>query len=521
MAVAEDLPTTVQGGSASEDSPRRSPPWLTFAAPVVCAGVVGLLTSGANLQAQFGPVDDHEPLRWMHDDGRLGPRAAWSAFWGSEVGDWGTFQRWRPAYYGVRVMQAMVLGDSPTLWYLSVLAMFVATCAIGGLATARLFEGVGLERWAPLTGSVAAILFAAMPTWSGVATRLGPSEQLGLLAFAVAGYGFTRLALGADSRWWVPASLGVTCAVFAKETFGAVAVLGLVVAVHRWRSSRDRSDIAWGTTVTLPAVIVGLVLVPHLESGDVYGRSVGWHRVADGIRALIDDPGFRVWRWSMVILVITVVGSWTRLGSRRFLVSGFVGWCAVTALADAWFYGGDYWAPRYRAMIDTLTIVQVLAVLLLVLTNSLWRPIRFGIGSLTLVLLAMIAIDGLNNVQRTSEAAQRNRDATRRYQRDLDRLELAAGDHADSPVVIVAPRGEYEGTVAIALEVGRRRNGSVFVVVDNSESPLAELARAGRDEWNIDPIRELDRAGFCAFVNVDPTPRDECLDAVTVEVLSM
>src|SRR5829696_837703 len=66
-------------------------------AAVLSSSLVCALIIGSRLDTPFGPIDDHEPLRWMGSDGRLQITEAWPTFRRSEVGEWGSSGRWRPA----------------------------------------------------------------------------------------------------------------------------------------------------------------------------------------------------------------------------------------------------------------------------------------------------------------------------------------------------------------------------------------------------------------------------------------
>ena len=206
--------------------------FTAFATALVSAFVVAMWATGPSLRAKFGPIDDHEPLIWMGPDGHL----PWSEFWTTfidktEVGQWGGLSRFRPAYYLLRVGEAVLFGNNPWAWYACVLVMYTAACAVFGyVAAVWLSTAVrGSRAWicwsVVLVGSaVGAFLFAGLNAWSGILARLGPSELLGLLATGVVLLSLTKLSLGLGRLWWIPALLGVTTAIFAKESFFVLAL---------------------------------------------------------------------------------------------------------------------------------------------------------------------------------------------------------------------------------------------------------------------------------------------------------
>src|SRR5262245_7229929 len=92
---------------ASTDSSTARPIRTGFVGVVagtIAALLVGLWLVRPILRAQFGPIDDHEPLSWLGRDNSLGWSEMWRTFFGhTEVGDFGAYGRFRPAYYASRV----------------------------------------------------------------------------------------------------------------------------------------------------------------------------------------------------------------------------------------------------------------------------------------------------------------------------------------------------------------------------------------------------------------------------------
>jgi hypothetical protein len=272
-----------------------------FATAFVSAFVVAFWATSPSFTAKFGPFDDHEPLDWLGPDNRL----PWSEFWTTfvnktEVGQWGSASRFRPAYYLFRVGETVLFGNNPWAFYACVLVMFAGACALLGYMTAVWLSTAltGSRAWIcwsiVLVGSAASsFVFAGLYAWSGIVARLGPSEQLGMLATGVVLLSLTKLSLGLGRLWWIPALLGVAIATFAKESFSSLAVAFPIVAAYSYLAlGRRKIDLVAGLLGLLPAVVLALILGPTLlrSQRDVYGAGVGSSRLGGAVSALVEPP---------------------------------------------------------------------------------------------------------------------------------------------------------------------------------------------------------------------------------------
>lgn len=63
--------------------------WALFTTALVFASAFVFVSLSSLLAANFGPVDDHEPLKWMGSDGALSPSEFVPTLLQTEVGQWG------------------------------------------------------------------------------------------------------------------------------------------------------------------------------------------------------------------------------------------------------------------------------------------------------------------------------------------------------------------------------------------------------------------------------------------------
>jgi hypothetical protein len=115
-------------GPAVERWLRRRSLWTPTT--VAGAAIMAYGLAGDMLSAGWGPIDDHEIVRFLGPD-RVLRLAEIPGLWlDLEPAHPGAFARYRPSYYTVRVLEAFLWGDAPATWYTARIAMLGATLAL-------------------------------------------------------------------------------------------------------------------------------------------------------------------------------------------------------------------------------------------------------------------------------------------------------------------------------------------------------------------------------------------------------
>jgi hypothetical protein len=515
-----------------------------FSTALVSAFGVAFWATGPSFTAKFGPIDDHEPLIWMGPDGHL----PWSEFWTTfinktEIGQWGASGRFRPAYYLFRVGETVLFGNNPWAWYVCVLVMFTAACAVlGYVAAVWLSTAVNGSRasirWSvTLLGSaVCAFLFAGLYAWSAIVGRLGPSEQLGLLATPVVLLSLTKLSLGLGRLWWIPALLGVTTAIFAKESFFSFALAFPLVGTYSYFTfGRRKIDLVAGLLGLLPAVGLALILAPTLlrNQHDVYGANVGSSRFAGAISALTEPP-LRQWflAGTVVILAWCAMTVTMPKAERRvpaFLLAVIV-WLTGCVFLDAWFYGGNYTLPRYRAIPDLVIAAQFIGAACLSIVAIL-RSRRHSVPVIVLATASVMASSifilrlvqaSVSNLQLTHENAIYHAATSNEYQHGLsDALARLAVEEKPTVAVVATNGSDYEPAYAVLNELARRSRDRFreYLIVENASrrtngllDPMVRISKSGAPSWHTRPVSEIvgGHDAVCIFLNKNPGSVDGC-----------
>ena len=505
---------------------------------LIFAGVTTVLSTRANLNAVFGPIDDHEPLTWLNSDGRLGWRSFWTtAVDRTEIGQWPDSSRFRPVYYLSRVGQAVLFGDAPQTWYLSVMLAFLLTLAAGGMATGLLLDWAG--RWTnPLvrramliiSASVGILLVVGLDAWSGIVTRLGPAELPGLLLSIWGLLGILLLVRTQSRWWWLLVLPSLTGAALSKETFVLAPAVALLTGAYLYFARGHRIvDALCG----LGGLLSPILLIPVLAGsvGPTYVGEVSSDRVAAGVDFLLKVvplywlPGVVGLALAYLVWVVAYgrFQRWTSLYVLTLLL-----WTLLLQFVDVIIYGGEYFHPRYWAIFGLAKILQVLGALALslgALRSS--QGLMFWCSAVALVLALLmtgrLAESAFREIGQIRAEARANSVATQEFMADLDSLLAALARHEPSQLIIVVPTSaEYEPTVAILRGVERRSLRDIgfyllpAMTATDSQSPLGgvivEAAQNGFPSLNVRPWPEFDSNMnvVCVFINDEPHPIGPC-----------
>ena len=525
-----------------------------FAISLASAFAIAIWATGPSFTAKFGPIDDHEPLIWMGPDGHL----PWTAFWTTfvhktEVGQWGGTGRFRPTYYLLRVGETVLFGNDPRAWYACVVAMFTASCAVLGYVAAVWLSTAASDRRGSVRRSImfvasatCPLFFAGLYAWSGIVGRLGPSELLGLLATAVTLLSLTKLSLGLGRLWWIPALLGVTTAIFAKESFFSLALAFPLVGVRSYVAlGRRKTDLVAGLLGLVPAAVLALILAPTLlrSKHDVYGAAVGSSRLARAISALAEPPltGWLV-SGGVVLLAWSAMTLTMPKAERRVAIFllGVLVWLFACVFLDAWFYDGNYALPRYRAVSDLVIALQFIAAAcfsIVAVNRSRRHTGPVLVLAITSVVASSIGIVGLartsvSNIRLTREDAIHNAAKSNDYQRGLsEALARLAAEPKPTVAVVARNGGDFEPAYAVLNELARRSNDrfrEYLIVQDSSavtNAPLdamIKISETGAPAWHTRPLRQLvgGEDAVCLFLNENPRPVGGCRRGDGVKIIA-
>lgn len=505
---------------------------------------IAFVTLRANLATPFGPIDDHEPLRWMGYADRVPFSDYLDVLLGTEVGQAGHTPRFRPAYYAFRVGQATILGDNPRLWYLSVMFVFAATITVFGYTTAQWFakaSRIDSEWTAQLTTGAIAVattaVFGGISAWAGIVTRLGPSELPAMFGASLAVLGLTGLLFGRSSWWWLPALTGTWVAVLSKESFAPLVLLVVAVGLYRYVAvTKSHRDVILAISAILPAGILAAALLPGIAAAeqDVYGADVGNARLQAALAEL-----FTTYRWywlpavgALILSILAFRQCARRSISVTLLLTALTGSVILWWIFDAYLYSGSYSLPRYWAVFTLLKTIVTLGGLALAVATVRRAPRRIAAlpmasvlisGALTASLLSAVP----SQLNALAVAAQANAEATQQFDKGMTTAkELIAKDAPASAMIVAIQDVDFEPVVAIAKRIDRDLpEADVFATMLSVEGmPTFDgrwaFTQTGSQEWAIQPFDRLQSvvSPVCIFVNSDPLQLPQCDGSQSVRV---
>jgi hypothetical protein len=123
---------------------------------------------GDVLLSQWGIKDDHEIMSFLGGDGKLALRDIPSLLMQTEVGAWGAYARYRPAYYFLRLLETAAWGRHPALWY-------ACRVALVGSAIVIWWRLVS-ESLGRLGAGLLCMYALTFAYWNELVGRLGPGE---------------------------------------------------------------------------------------------------------------------------------------------------------------------------------------------------------------------------------------------------------------------------------------------------------------------------------------------------------
>ncbi len=192
-------------------------PWIVFA-------VFGFYLIGNNFNAKLGMIDDHEIAMFLGSDGKVSVDEFPKEILKTEIGQWGSYLRYRPSYYTLRVLETALWRDDARLWYLSRYLMLVVSMVLGYQIMIMYFPQI--------VSYLFIFYIMTMPFWPDMLTRLGPSEMYALPAVLLFVYGLIK------NKLWI-----VFKVITLRYRFEYRGFSGLVLANKRGNIIFDRESL--------------------------------------------------------------------------------------------------------------------------------------------------------------------------------------------------------------------------------------------------------------------------------------
>ncbi|MHB9005151.1 MAG: hypothetical protein ACYC6C_14050 [Coriobacteriia bacterium] len=227
------------------------------------------------LKANWWVVDDHEIINFVGSDRKMGFNEFVPALIQTEVGQIGTSTRFRPVYYSLRLLESILWGDNPTLWFIARIIIMI------------FFSGLIWQMTVPLLGLFGAFLFTiytiSFGFWTDFIARLGPSETYAVISVITFAWVFIwiwhRSVHGqVSSKAWLLMGILLILNIGIKENLLVLTIPLIVLFIHAViRKTLSKSAVVALVISIASSIFCAAVLLVGLQhsGGDYYANPVG------------------------------------------------------------------------------------------------------------------------------------------------------------------------------------------------------------------------------------------------------
>lgn len=492
-----------------------------------------------NLKIAFGPIDDHEIVRFLGSDKQLWIWQIPSTLVEmTEVGQYGQYPRFRPVYYVLRMTESSIYGVDSTNWYLARIFMISLTA---------FFLLLGLMHLFTFRDRLVSILFGlwltlsviSLSSWQDIVSRLGPGEIYLVLEISIFFYLASALVIRNFSlRLWILISATFIAAVGTKENGISLLLPYVLIYVYLILANVSRrvsTLIVFSSSLLISALIaIGWVLGTVNNSGDVYGNERGLDSAITHLFTYTSGAGKSkelLFMFSIIVIHV-VISQLTRNPLTKgffFIVLTLFSIYAMIA-AEQIFYQGDFSTLRYAAVSLLLSTLGV-AIAVVLLLNTFWMlnfSDRLKKAAVILSLSVTLVIISIPKAQvakvNFDSVAAQGQLGAENFQTQLTKVreDLSSGKF-NGIVLQISNVWDYEPAYAFSQYLEFYGNGlpkylhvTEFNVAPGLETKLLmqlmDYETNGESTWNIQPRRELpsDSVLYCVTVNQAPVDSGFC-----------
>ncbi len=441
--------------------------WL----PLIVFALFGYYLVGANFQARLGMIDDHEIPLFLGSDGVINLHEIPSVIASTEVGRWGEYQRFRPAYYTLRVIEAALWRDNARLWYGSRYLMLVLSMYLIWLIASRFFPKI--------VSYFLVFYLMTQSFWSDLWTRLGPSEIYTVPTLFMFVYG-----LFTNQLWLIV--IGYTVAIGSKENFLFLFPFLCLYAGYRIYQKKMLTKEIYIYVVLMAYtlwIIAGIYLATSRAGTDVYGVPVRYTERLINIykykRYIVESRHLELPLLVFAVCFVnTTVAMW-QLGIRKILANPvtphFIFAMAILGViaSQYLFYNNNFPTNmRYDFPVMILfPVIQLIAIqIVIVLIPKKSKAIMIPIIYLCLMMgLGYMVVTRRYN--RIRQAAVHNAQDTASFAAKLDNITPILIKNPQLPLVFVSQHYlDYEPIVSVERYLNARGVENKFVLVYKSKN---------------------------------------------------
>ncbi len=504
--------------------------------------LIATVTNFPIFKSWFGIIDDHMVIEQLQPLDHLSlfnlPQKLISD---TEIGDFGSYPRYRPFYYLLKFILISVLGDWAGGYYIfrtfvQAFCCFLLFRILSPVSSKRLTSN-RFQFLIDCTGLLISVGLLSLSSWADISLRLGPSElelTFGVLLTCYSLFHLLRLnttdqfTLG--HRHYLLLCVGVFIAVGSKEN-GLIAVIPLIcMTIFHYKSVVKGSIVNLISLIFVACqtlLVLSNTMIVIARGSDLYGTPRSLKIILESLRINTTDSKFAVLIIATGLLILLSQRNFN-LAFGRLSIALFLD---LLFLSEGVFYTGSPDALRYQH----LTQVCLLVVPSLALFGLFEYFADQDRGSHTKKFFAhALIICGLylylspfENLEIARRVATSNMESTAIWRSEIDELTIdLQGSYASNIVIhLFNPDSDYEriySTVQFVRQAGF--GNSIFLKtwfdgVDNDLSrSLRTFSDNGLAKWDIQPISSLilGKTSFCLMFGVTT----DALDPATLAYFS-
>jgi hypothetical protein len=498
---------------------------------------------GSGLHASWWIVDDEEIQQFIGPAQRMPLSKLMPNLLDTEVGQAGTYLRFRPGYYLVRLLECAFWGKDPHLWYGVRAACFFLALSI---LIALLDRFMGFPLAMALT-----LLFLCHAFWADVFARLGPAETyaaIGLPLYCLA-FVIIKRRLGQTPPddasqtksafvWTLIICIASLLTAGSKENFTLILIPSAYLLYLALKSHGSRSAVrvvtiaALSLNLLIPVTIIATVSLALARARhDIYLNPVS---PGERVLALAHFPTGRSAAAEYclllgVTLLVTIAAvaaprlAWLDSDRCRLINRAMYTQLTLTGLyfSQLLFYDGRWpTGTRYDypgALIPEISLALSIYLASQVARRHLAVPIRIT-GSL---LLCCLAFHQRGELVRNRELSKANVTRTQQFTSRLQLVIREASAHPQRPIVLESHSvWDYEPVVSVRcfLRINNIANPIQLKVIGYSaavypnhslEAALAKqmdvLSRSGDPENDFAPLQRETNDVFTVGLSGEPS----------------
>lgn len=423
----------------------RCRPILSIGIAILFTAILVYFIFGKILLEKWGAIDDHEIMNFIGPGDRLLFQDFFARLSQTEVAHFGDSTRFRPTYYFLHLVECIMWGKNPMLWYAARLVLLIVSLSLFWILLTPVSDWI-------IAGSLSAYLLT-FPLWTDIFARLGPSETYAVLGLPLYVLGTLWIIQSKKHCIYKRLLTGMTFLVGSilcygsKENFLILIIPSFYIA---YLAFKKRNFVYFGfvSVSILFSLYIGssLMITFAKTTSDVYANPVSpISRMTTIIQMLLKNNYVLVPILCLIFITILLQGlhffrGFSKEHHKAILIASFwVGGLFILYIFQLYFYNGA-WPTGMRYDFPGILYIPILIVILYWLTRKLIIGSAFQEikelslkTSLIIGLLLVIFFKGYSN---TIETIQNNVQNTNGFTQQIERFAKILNENENYALVL-------------------------------------------------------------------------------------